>query len=117
MSARCDKRCSPHPSSRVGDRLQVGVRGNERPFPEGSKIAKVQWRPKKGREAAFVVDVPATLADDDGLFFRQKDSKRFPETVRWGYAQFDDDPASATFSADKAGTPACAQSCHVAVQA
>jgi Cytochrome P460 len=90
------------------------IPGNGKPFPEGSKIAKVQWKPKKSTEAPFVVDVPDTLAD---LFFMEKDSKRFPETGGWGYAQFDYDPASASFTADKAGTPNCGQVCHVAVKA
>jgi Cytochrome P460 len=95
--------------------FKSGIPGNGKPFPEGSKIAKVQWKPKKSTEAPFVVNVPDTLAD---LFFMEKDSKRFPEANGgWGYAQFDYDPASATFSADKAGTPACGQTCHVAVKA
>ena len=114
-------------SSKTDDRLKVilgnptiiaafksGIPGNGKPFPEGSRIAKVQWKPKKSTEAPFVVDVPDTLAD---LFFMEKDSKRFPETGGWGYAQFDYDPGSATFTADKAGTPNCGQVCHVAVKA
>jgi hypothetical protein len=114
-------------SSKTDDRLKVilgnptiiaafksGIPGNGKPFPEGSKIAKVQWKPKKSTDAPFVVDVPDTLAD---LFFMEKDSKRFPQTGGWGYAQFDYDPASASFTADKAGTPNCGQVCHVAVKA
>jgi hypothetical protein len=114
-------------NSKTDDRLKVilgnptiiaayksGIPGNGKPFPEGSKIAKVQWKPKKSTEAPFAVDVPDTLAD---LFFMEKDSKRFPKTGGWGYAQFDYDPASATFSADKAGTPSCGDVCHVAVKA
>ena len=114
-------------SSKTDDRMKVilgnptiiaayksGIPGNGKPFPEGSKIAKVQWKPKKSTEAPFIVDVPDTLAD---LFFMEKDSKRFPETGGWGYAQFDYDPASATYTADKAGTPNCGQVCHVAVKA
>ena len=113
-------------TSKTDDRLKVilgnptiiaafksGIPGNGKPFPEGSKIAKVQWKPKKSTEAPFVVDVPDTLAD---LFFMEKDSKRFPETGGWGYAQFDYDPASATYTPDKAGTPTCGQVCHVKVR-
>ena len=75
-------------SSKTDDRMKVilgnptiiaafksGIPGNGKPFPEGSKIAKVQWKPKKSTEATFPVDVPDTLAD---LFFMEKDSKRFP---------------------------------------
>ncbi len=114
-------------SSKTDDRLKVilgnptiiaafksGIPGNGKPFPEGSKIAKVQWKPKKSTEAPFAVEVPDTLAD---LFFMEKDSKRFPETGGWGYAQFDYDPAAASFTADKAGTPNCGQVCHVKVKA
>ena len=93
--------------------FKSGIPGNGKPFPDGSKIAKVQWKPKKDTEAQFPVNVPDTLAD---LFFMEKDSKKFPNTGGWGYAQFDYDPASATFTADKAGTPACGQGCHVTVK-
>ena len=96
------------------DAYKAGVPGNGKPFPDGSKMAKVQWKPKKSTEAQFPVNVPDTLAD---LFFMEKDSKRFPNTGGWGYAQFDYDPPSATFSADKAGTPACGYGCHLVVKA
>jgi hypothetical protein len=114
-------------TSKTDDRLKVilgnptiiaafksGIPVNGKPFPEGSKIAKIQWKPKKSTEAPFVVDVPDTLAD---LFFMEKDSKRFAATGGWGYAQFDYDPVSATYSADKAGTPDCGNVCHVKVKA
>jgi len=94
--------------------FKSGIPGNGKPFPEGSKIAKVQWKPKKSTEAPFVVDVPDTLAD---LFFMEKDSKRFSDTGGWGYAQFDYNPAFATYTADKAGTPNCGNVCHVKVKA
>ena len=93
---------------------KAGVPRNGQPFPDGSMIVKLQWKPKKSTEAPFSVNVPDTLAD---LFFMEKDSKRFPATGGWGYAQFDYDPASATFTVDKAGTPSCGQGCHVAVKA
>ncbi|HEY6381776.1 MAG TPA: cytochrome P460 family protein, partial [Pseudolabrys sp.] len=34
---------------------KAGVPGNGRPFPDGSKIVKLQWKPKKSTEAPFVV--------------------------------------------------------------
>ncbi|MGO9946151.1 MAG: cytochrome P460 family protein [Steroidobacteraceae bacterium] len=114
-------------SAKTDDRMKVilgnptiiaayksGIPGNGKPFPDGSKIAKVQWKPKKSTEAPFAVDVPDTLAD---LFFMEKDSKKFPLTGGWAYAQFDYDPTSATFAPDKAGTPNCGHVCHVAVKA
>ncbi|HEX4408598.1 MAG TPA: cytochrome P460 family protein [Xanthobacteraceae bacterium] len=90
-----------------------GIPGNGKPFPEGSKIAKLQWKPKKSTEAPFVVDVPDTFSQ---AFVMEKDSKRFPNTGGWGYALFNYDPASDIFSADP--SPAdCGHSCHVAVKA
>jgi hypothetical protein len=40
------------------DAFKAGIPGNGQPFPEGSKIAKLQWTQKKSAEAPFVVDVP-----------------------------------------------------------
>ena len=37
---------------------KAGVPGNGQPFPAGSKIVKLQWKPKKSTEAPFAVDVP-----------------------------------------------------------
>jgi hypothetical protein len=37
---------------------KAGVPGNGQPFPEGSMIVKLQWKPKKSTEAPFDVDVP-----------------------------------------------------------
>ena len=37
---------------------KAGVPGNGQPFPDGSRIAKLQWKPKKSTESPFVVDVP-----------------------------------------------------------
>jgi Cytochrome P460 len=67
---------------------------------------------EKSSEAPFSVDVPDTLADP---FLMEKDTKRFSQTGGWGYAQFDYDAPTATFAADKAGTPECGQTCHAKV--
>src|SRR6202051_763051 len=37
---------------------KAGIPENAQPFPDGSKIVKLQWKPKKSTEAPFVVDVP-----------------------------------------------------------
>ena len=60
---------------------KAGVPGNGKPFPEGSKIVKLQWKPKKSTEAPFVVDVPDVF---NQAFVMEKDSKRFPKTRRMG---------------------------------
>ena len=93
---------------------KAGVPGNGKPFPDGSKIAKLQWKPKKSTEAPFAVDVPDTFSQ---AFLMEKDSRRFPSnTGGWGYALFNYDPASDTFTADP--SPAdCGNSCHQAVKA
>jgi hypothetical protein len=58
-----------------------GVPGNGQPFPEGSRIVKLQWKPKKSTEAPFVVDVPDVFSQ---AFVMEKDSKRFPKNRRMG---------------------------------
>jgi hypothetical protein len=92
---------------------KAGVPGNGRPFPDGSKIAKLQWNPKKSTEAPFVVDVPDTFAQ---AFFMEKDSGRFPDSGGWGYALFNHEAASDTFTADPSPSD-CGHACHVAVKA
>ena len=92
---------------------KAGVPLNGQVFPEGSRIVKLQWKPKKSTEAPFVVDVPDVFKQ---AFVMEKDSKRFPETGGWGYAVFNYDAATDKFTADPA--PAnCGQTCHVAVKA
>src|SRR5690348_3719789 len=93
---------------------KAGVPGNGQPFPEGSKIVKLQWKPKKSTEAPFVVDVPDMFTQ---AFVIEKDSKRFPKTGGWGYALFNYDAPSNTFTADANSPADCGQSCHVAVKA
>ena len=78
---------------------KAGVPGNGQPFPEGSKIAKLQWSSKKSTEAPFVVDVPDASTQ---AFLMEKDSKRFPKTGGWGYALFNHEVASGKMTADPA---------------
>jgi hypothetical protein len=92
---------------------KAGVPGNGQPFPEGSKIAKLQWKQKKSTEATFDVDVPDVFSQ---AFVIEKDSKRFPDTGGWGYALFNYDAASDTFAADPSPSD-CGHVCHVAVKA
>jgi Cytochrome P460 len=93
---------------------KAGVPGNSQPFPEGSMIVKLQWKPKKSTEAPFVVDVPDVFKQ---AFVMEKDSKRFPKTGGWGYAVFNYDAASDKFTADEKSPADCGHSCHVAVKA
>ena len=91
-----------------------GIPGNGQPFPEGSKIVKLQWKPKKSTEAPFVVDVPDVFTQ---AFVIEKNSKRFPKTGGWGYAVFNYDAAADKFSADPKSLSDCGHTCHVAVKA
>jgi len=92
---------------------RAGIPGNGKPFPDGSKIAKIEWKPKKSTEAPFSVNIPESLQD---VFFIEKDSKRFPGTKGWAYAQFNYDPASGKFTPDGNGAT-CGFSCHASVAA
>jgi Cytochrome P460 len=92
---------------------KAGVPGNGQPFPEGSMIAKLQWKFKKSTEAPFAVDVPDVFTQ---AFVMEKDSKRFPKTGGWGYALFNYEAASDKFTADPSPSD-CGHACHVAVKA
>jgi hypothetical protein len=91
-----------------------GIPVNSQPFPDGSRIVKLQWKPKKSTEAQFAVDVPDVFAQ---AFVMEKDSKRFPKTGGWGYAVFNYDAASDKFSADPKSLSDCGNACHTVVKA
>src|SRR5277367_2827245 len=95
---------------------KAGVPLNGQPFPEGSMIVKLQWKPKKSTEAQFAVDVPDVFKQ---AFVMEKDSKRFPvsKTGGWGYAVFNYDPVSDKFTADPKSLSDCGNACHTAVKA
>src|SRR5262245_18912163 len=93
---------------------KAGAPGNGQPFPEGSKIAKLQWQPKKSTDAPFVVDVPDVFKQ---AFVMEKDSARFPKTGGWGDAVFNYDAASDKFTADPQSLSDCGNMCHTAVMA
>ncbi len=91
-----------------------GIPGNGQPFPEGSMIAKLQWKPKKSTEAPFVVDVPDVFKQ---AFLMEKDSKRFAKSGGWGYAVFNYDAPSDKFSPDATSLSNCGYACHTPVKA
>jgi Cytochrome P460 len=92
---------------------KAGAPANGQTFPDGSKIVKLQWKPKKSTEAPFVVDVPDVYSQ---AFVMEKDSMRFPKTGGWGYAVFNYEAASDKFTADPKSLSDCGHSCHVAVK-
>ena len=59
------------------------------------------------------MDVPDVFSQ---AFVIEKDSKRFPKTGGWGYALFNYDAKTDTYSADAASKSDCGQSCHVKVE-
>jgi hypothetical protein len=90
-----------------------GVPGNGTHFPDGSKIAKIHWTAIKSAEAPAPTTVSDALHDVD---FIAKDSKRFPNSNGWGYAQFNYNAASDTFMPEGSGT-GCGAACHTIVAA
>jgi hypothetical protein len=101
------------------DAYRAGFPGNGMAVPDGAKMAKVHWIPKPNE---FFPDatVPGALLNVD---FMQKDSQRFADSGGWGYAVFDYDPASDTFTPGTlAGTPPqgndakCGFACHTIVK-
>ena len=59
-----------------------GIPGNGKPFPDGSKIAKIEWKPKKSTEAPFSVRIPDVLQDVRPAL-RPLPSERFELAAVW----------------------------------
>jgi len=74
-------------------------------------MAKIHWNAKQSAEAPSPTTVPDTLHDID---FMVRDSKRFSSTGNWGYAQFNYNAASDTFTPEGTG-PGCGFTCHTIV--
>ncbi|MEI9940742.1 MAG: cytochrome P460 family protein [Pseudomonadota bacterium] len=94
---------------------KAGIPANGKPVPDGAKMAKVHWKPKKS-QAFPEATVPGTLLNVD---FMVKDSKRFADSGGWGYGVFDYDPATDSFKPGTlAGKPPqgndakCGATCH-----
>jgi hypothetical protein len=93
-----------------------GIPANGKPFPDGSMIAKIEWKKKPNPDSPYTVDVPDALKS---VAFILKDAKRFPESSGWGYAQFNYDAASGTFKplgTDSSFATKCYK-CHTIVKA
>jgi hypothetical protein len=97
-----------------------GIPANGKPFPNGSKIAKIEWAPKKTTDAPFSAATPDTVPGPlTEVELIEKDTKRFADSNGWGYAVFKYDAASDTFSpgtsADKPpqnNDAKCGAACH-----
>ena len=102
------------------DAYKAGAPGNGKPFPDGAKMAKIHWIPRKQEEYPGDPTVPGAQHDVD---FMVKDSKRFADSGGWGWTAFEYDAASATFRpANETDEPPqehdakCGFACHTLVQ-
>jgi hypothetical protein len=92
---------------------KTGLPPSGKTFPEGSKIVKIEWSQKQNTVSPYFVMVPDALKS---ISFIEKDSKRFPKTHGWAYAQFVYDPAISTFKPSVTGAE-CGYACHTTVAA
>jgi hypothetical protein len=88
-----------------------GLPASGKTFPEGSKVAKIEWLRKPNPVSPYAVQVPGELKS---LAFILKDSKRFPKTHGWAYAVFDYDAATKTLKPRGTGAE-CGYECHTKV--
>jgi hypothetical protein len=96
--------------------FKSGVPGNGKPFPDGSKIVKIEWSKAPNPLSPYAVEIPDKI---DAVAFIEKDSTRFPDSSGWGYAQLNYDAPTDKFSAygtdASFGTKICYQ-CHTIVK-
>ena len=99
---------------------QQGIPANGKPFPDGSKMAKVHWTPKK-LETFPAATVPGAQHDVD---FMVKDSKRFADSAGWGWGAFEYDattdkfrPGTTTDKPPQEHDAKCGLACHTTVKA
>jgi hypothetical protein len=92
-----------------------GIPANGQPVPNGARMAKIHWTPKKSQ---FFPDATVPGAQHD-VDFMVKDSQRFPDGNGWGYAVFRYDPATDTFTPGttsdtppQANDAKCGVACH-----
>ena len=102
------------------DAYRQGIPGNGKPFPEGSKIVKIEWKQKTITDLPFSEKTPDIVPGDlTEVEFIEKDNKKFADTHGWGFAMFDYDAASGTFKpANSSSKPPvnndakCGAACH-----
>ena len=98
---------------------KAGIPGNGKPFPDGSRMAKIHWIPKK-LETFPNATVPGQQHDVD---FMVRDSKRFGDSGGWGWAAFEHDttantwrPAGMDDKPPQGNDAKCGFTCHTIVQ-
>ena len=99
---------------------RAGIPDNGKPFPDGAKMAKIEWRPAKSTTAPYDIRVPGPVYDID---FMVKDSKRFADSGGWGYAVFVPDAATGSYKPGgldhvppQGNDAKCGAACHTIVK-
>jgi hypothetical protein len=102
------------------DAYRAGAPGNGKPFPDGSKMAKIHWDPIKSDTAPSPTTISGGLQNVD---FMEKDGKRFADSGGWGWGAFEYGGATETFRpATTADQPPqshdakCGFACHTIVK-
>jgi len=97
-----------------------GIPANGKPFPDGAKMAKIHWKPKMNQ---YFPDTTVPGAQND-VDFMVKDSSRFADSGGWGWAVFNYDTASDTFTPatldnqpPQGNDAKCGFACHTLVKA
>jgi hypothetical protein len=97
---------------------KAGIPANGKPVPDGAKMAKIHWNPKKSEHFPDTT-VPGTQHDVDLMV---KDSKRFADSGGWGYSAFAYDAATDSFrpgntsdNPPQANDAKCGAACHTIV--
>jgi hypothetical protein len=85
-----------------------GFPGNGQAIPDGAAMAKIDWSLQANPHLPGA-KMPDTLKK---VQFMVKDAKRFPDTDGWGYAHFDYDAASGTFTASGNSPTFAKAACH-----
>jgi hypothetical protein len=95
---------------------QSGIPDNGKPFPNGSRMAKIHWIPRHQQAQPGDPVVPGALHDVD---FMVKDSKRFADSGGWGFAAFEYEaksgkfrPGNLTDSPPQGNDAKCGYACH-----
>jgi hypothetical protein len=102
------------------DAYRAGIPGNGKPFPDGSKLSKIEWRPAKSTTAPYDITVPGNNYATEIMV---KDSKRFADSGGWGYAVFVPDAATGSYKPGgldhvppQGNDAKCGAACHTIVK-
>ena len=100
--------------------FEAGIPANGKPFPDGARMAKIHWDPKKNLTAP---GTPTVAGAQKNVDFMVKDSKRFADSGGWGWAVFEYDAATQTFrpgdansKPPQANDAKCGLACHTIVK-